>query len=84
VNQDHDYRSVYTYFADWVGRQDLGGVEVVKTATLSDLGLDSLALVDLVYELKRRHGLVVPLEYLEGVRTVDEVVTIVLRGTAFE
>ena len=57
---------------------DCDAREVVDEALLTDLGVDSIALVEVADELGRRHGTYLPDEVVDGLRTVADAVAAVL------
>lgn len=50
---------------------------VMPEASLSDLGIDSLMFVELVFEFESRLGITAPMEELVAPNTIGELVTLV-------
>jgi acyl carrier protein len=65
--------SIQQYVIEWISKQ--GGDPVVDVnATLSDIGLDSLAIVDLSQSLRREWGIHVPAAEIVESATLAETV----------
>lgn len=73
--------SSYSYIAEWlVEKLDVNQELIRPEATLSDLGIDSLSVVELVFDLEDKYGIEVPEEKVdfntlgEAAAMVDELV----------
>lgn len=74
---------ILALIAEFVTELDSGAdVSPTESAAFTDLGVDSLSLIDLLFALERRLGIEIPDEALSGISTVGDLVDYVIGRNA--
>lgn len=74
---------ILALIAEFVTELDSGAdVSLTESAAFTDLGVDSLSLIDLLFTLERRLGIEIPDEALSGISTVGDLLDYVIGRNA--
>jgi len=77
-----DRHEVYQRISSVVAESSTSPIDldsVTEETAIAGLGFDSLAILDLLFDLEEEFGIQITAEQIQGIRTVGELVTLLVR-----